>query len=319
MKILALAFLFMFANGAFAQADGPYPAKPIRFVVATGPGSTSELSSRAVAKRLTATMGQPVVVETRPGASGQVALRHVLASEPDGYTFAIVSASSSTVPPAVTRSMPYDILRDFVPVSTMANTFLMLTVAKDSPFNSVADVVAAAKKEPGKYTYGDSATLYTLSMEMFRQLAGIEIVGVKYKSPGQGAVDLVGGALAMMPDSIGSASANLNAGRTRALALFSAQRKASLPGVPTMIELGYPDFVFDGWIGVLARAGTPPAIVQRVAREIRAAVATEEVRAQYAALLLEPTSTTPEEFAAMIARETARYEKIARDGNIEKQ
>jgi len=319
MMKLVFAGLLLLAGSALAQADGPYPSKPIRFVVATGPGSTSELSSRAVAKRLTATLGQAVVVETRPGASGQVALRHVLASEPDGYTFAIVSASSSTVPPAVTKSMPYDILKDFVPVSTIANTFLMLTVAKDSSFNSVADVVAAAKKEPGKYTYGDSATLYTLSMEMFKQLAGINIVAVKYKSPGQGAVDLIGGTLSMMPDSIGSASANLNAGRTRALALFSAQRKAAMPGIATMIELGYPDFVFDGWIGVLARAGTPPTIVQRVAREIRAAVATDEIKTQFAALLLEPTSMTPEEFAVMIARETARYEKIARDGNIEKQ
>lgn len=319
MKKLVFAGLLLFAGSALAQADGPYPSKAIRFVVAQGPGSTSELSSRAIAKRLTATMGQSVVVEARPGASGQVALRHVLASEPDGYTFAVVSASSSTVPPAVTKSMPYDILKDFVPVSTIANTYLMLTVAKDSPFKSVPEIVAAAKKEPGKYTYADSAALYTLSMELFKQIAGINIVAVKYKSPGQAAVDMIGGAVSMMPDSIGSATANLNAGRTRVLALFSAQRKAAMPGVPTMIEVGFPDFVFDGWIGVLARAGTPPAIVQRVAREIRAAIATDEIKTQYTALLLEPTSATPEEFATMLARETARYEKIARDGNIEKQ
>ena len=318
-KTLAGLCLWLLAGSALAQADEPYPSRPLRFVIATGAGSTSELSARAVGKRLTESMGVSVVVEPRPGANGQIALQQVLAGKPDGYTFAIVSASSTTVPPAVMKSIPYDILKDFTPVATIANTFLLLTVASDSPFNAVADLVAAAKKAPGKYTYGDSTALYTLSMELFKQQAGVNVVNVKYKAPAQAAADMIGGNLTMMPDSIGAATANLKAGRTKPLAVFSAQRRAVLPNVPTMIELGYTDFEFNGWIGVLAPAGTPPAIVQRIAKELKDAVGSDEVRTQYAALSLEPSWLPPTDFAAMIQRETARYERIARDGRLEKQ
>lgn len=304
---------------AVAQTAEAWPVRPIRFVVPSQPGSTSDLTARAVAQRISGPLGQPVLIENRPGAAGQLGMQTVARSQPDGYSFVIVSASTTVVPPAVTKSLPYDVLKDFAPVSLIANTRLLMVVAKESPFGSVADVVAAAKAAPGKLAYGDSAALYLLSMELFKQQAGIDLVGVKYKGPADAANDLIGGRLAVNPDSLGSVSGHLQSGRVRALAAFSATRIPALSTVPTMIELGYKDFEFNGWIGVLATGGTPPAIVQRLAREIATAVASDEIRQMYAGWMLDPVSMKPEDFAAMLARETDRFESIARNAGIEKQ
>lgn len=302
-----------------AAAQEAWPTRPIRFVVPSPPGSTTDLTVRAVGQRISGPLGQPIVIENRPGAAGQIGMQQVARSPADGYSFVVVSASTTVVPPAVTKTLPYVVTRDFAPVSLIASTRLMMVVSKESPWNSVADLVAAAKAAPGKITYGDSASLYLLSMERFKQLAGIDLVGVKYKGPADAANDLIGGRLGVTPDSLGSVSGHLQSGRVKPLAVFSAERLPGLPQVPTMIELGYKDFEFDGWIGVLAPAGTPPAIVRRLADEIAAAVRSDEIRQQYAGWMLDPVSMTPDRFTAMIARETERFEAIARRAGIEKQ
>ncbi|HMN84025.1 MAG TPA: tripartite tricarboxylate transporter substrate binding protein [Burkholderiaceae bacterium] len=302
-----------------AAAQETWPARPIKFVVPSPPGSTTDLTARAIGQRISGPLGQPVVIENRPGAAGQIGMQQVARSPADGYTYVVVSASTTVVPPAVTKTLPYVVTRDFAPVSLIASTRLMMVVAKESPWNSVADVVAAAKAAPGKITYGDSASLYLLSMERFKQLAGIDLVGVKYKGPADAANDLIGGRLGVTPDSLGSVSGHLQSGRVKPLAVFSAERLPGLPQVPTMIELGYQDFEFDGWIGLLAPAGTPPAIVRRLADEIATAIRSDEIRQQYAGWMLDPVSMAPDRFTAMIARETERFEAIARRAGIEKQ
>jgi tripartite-type tricarboxylate transporter receptor subunit TctC len=302
-----------------AQAQDAWPSRPIRLVLPTQPGATSDLTARAIARRISGPLGQPIVIDNRPGAGGQIGMQAVARSPADGYSFVVVSASTTTVAPAVTRALPYNVLKDFAPVSLIANTRLLMVAARDSPINSVADLVAAAKAAPGKLSYGDSATLYLLSIERFKQLAGIDLVGVRYKGPGDAANDLIGGRLTVNPDSLGSVSTHMQAGRVKPLAVFSATRVPGLPDVPTMQELGYRDFEFNGWIGILAPAGTPAAIVQRLSREIAAAVASDEIRQQYAGWLLDPVSMTPEEMGAMMARETETFESIARSVGLDRQ
>jgi tripartite-type tricarboxylate transporter receptor subunit TctC len=190
---------------------------------------------------------------------------------------------------------------------------------EDSPFQSIADVVAKAKAQPGTYTYGQSATLYQLSMERFKQLEHIELTPIPYKGPSEAMKDLLAGNISMTPDSLGSVSQMVQSGWVRPLSVFSATRMSNLPDVPTMIELGYKDFVFDGWIGLLAPADTPPSILDKLANAIQAAWASNEIRRLYGQLSLETTSTAPAEFVAMLVNETRRYEEIARAGGIPKQ
>ncbi len=317
-KMLALA-LAMIGLAHSVRAQEAWPSRPIRFVVPSTPGSTSDLTARAVGQQLAKSLGQPVVVENRPGAAGQIGMSVVAQSKPDGYSFVVVSASTTVVPPAVIKSLPYNVLKDFAPVSLIANTRLLLAVAKDSPFQSIADIVAKAKVEPGKYTYGQSATLYQLSMERFKQLADIELTAVPYKGPTDAMNDLLGGNISMTPDSLGSVSEMVRSGRVRALSVFSATRMSNLHDVPTMIELGYKDFVFDGWIGLLAPAETPPSIIDKLAHAIPPALASAEIQRLYGQLSLDTSSTTPSQFAAMLANETRRYDEIARQAKIPKQ
>jgi tripartite-type tricarboxylate transporter receptor subunit TctC len=317
MLVLALATIGLVHSGARAQ--DVWPSRPIRFIVPSTPGSTSDLTARAVGQQLAKSLGQPVVIENRPGAAGQIGMSAVSQSKPDGYSFAVVSASTTVVPPAVTKSLPYNVLKDFAPVSLIANTRLLLAVAKDSPFQSIADIVAKAKVEPGKYAYGQSATLYQLSMERFKQLANIELTAVPYKGPADAMNDLLGGNISMTPDSLGSVSEMVRSGRVRALSVFSATRMSNLHEVPTMIELGYKDFVFDGWIGLLAPAETPSSIIDKLAQAVPVALASPEIQRLYAQLSLDTSSTTSSQFAAMLANETKRYDEIARLSNIPKQ
>lgn len=317
MLVLALATIGLTHSAVCAQEA--WPSRPLRFVVPSTPGSTSDLTARAIGQQLTKSLGQPVVIENRPGAAGQIGMSAVAQSKPDGYSFVVVSASTTVVPPAVTQSLPYNVLKDFAPVSLIANTRLLLAVAKDSPLQSIADLVARAKADPGKYTYGQAATLYQLSMERFKQLAGIDLTAVPYKGPSDAMNDLLAGQISMTPDSLGSVSEMVRSGRVRALSVFSETRVPSLPDVPTMIELGYKDFVFDGWIGVLAPAETPAAITDRLAQAIASALTTTEVQQLYARLSLDTISTTPGAFAGMLANETKRYEEIARSSGIPKQ
>jgi len=316
----SLAFAMFGACAAHAQtAAPPYPTRPITFVVPFTPGSTSDISARAIARKISGPLGQNVVVENRPGANGQIGMQAVARAKPDGYTFVVGSVSSTVVPSVTQKTVPFDALKDFAPVAIFASTTLVLLANKDAPFNSVPEFVAEAKKAPGTMSYANSAGLYLLAMEALNLQAGIDLQGVAYKGPAEAAADLVGGRLTVAPDSLGSASRLIQTGRTKALAVLSSKRDAALPQVPTMLELGYKDFEFNGWIGVLAPAGTPAAILQRLADEIAKAVASDEIRQQYKSVALDPVTLGPKEYAEMLAHETAKYQRIGRDARIEKQ
>lgn len=260
-----------------------------------------------------------MIVENRPGANGQIGMQAVARAKPDGYTFVVGSVSSTVVPSVTQKLLPFDLLKDFAPVPVIASTTLVLLANKDAPFNTVPEFVAAAKKAPGTMSYANSAGLYLLAMEALNQQAGVDLMAVAYKGPAEAATDLIGGRLTVAPDSLGSATRLMQTGRTKPLAVLSSKRSAALPQVPTMLELGYKDFEFNGWIGILAPAGTPAAIVQRVADEIAKAVASEDIQQQYKTLALDPVTLGPKKYADMLAHETAKYQRIGRDAKIEKQ
>ena len=316
-KTIAAALSMLAAVAAHAQSD--YPNQPIKLIVPFTPGSTSDITARTIAQKISGPLGQLVLVENRPGANGGLGMQAVARSKPDGYTLVVGSVSSTVVPSVISKTVMFDLLKDFAPVSLIASTTLVLVAAKDSPINSVADLVAAAKRAPGTTTYGNSAGLYQLAMESFNLQAGTDLAAIAYKGPAEASHDLVGGRLTVTPDSLGSATRLIQAGRTKALAVLSGKRSAGLPGVPTMQELGYKDFDFNGWIGILAPAGTPQPVLQRLHQEIAKAVAADDVRQVYASAALEPVSATPAEYAEMLARESAKYQRIAHDARIEKQ
>lgn len=315
----ALACAGVFACAAAAQAQPAWPSQPIKLVVPFTAGSTSDVTARAVAQRISAPLGQPVIIENRPGASGGIGMQAVARSKPDGYTLVVGSVSSTVVPAIVMQNPMFNLTRDFVPVGTIANTPLVLTVAQGSPISSVAGLVAAAKKAPGTLTYGNSAGLYQIALEALNQRAGIDLLGIPFKGPADAATELLGGRLTVNPDSLGAAGNMLQAGRMRALAVLAAQRTPTLPTVPTMVELGYQDFVFNGWIGLLAPAGTPQPVVQRLQREIAKAVESEEIRALYRNLGLEPVALSPQAYADAMATDLAQYARIAHQARIEKR
>lgn len=313
----AAAAAVLTALPTLAQTD--YPNRPITLVVPYTAGSTSDISARALAQKISGPLGQSVIVENRPGANGQIGMQSVARAKPDGYTLVVGSVSSTVVPPVIQKSVPFDLMKDFAPVSVIASTTLVLVTAKDAPFSTLSEFVAAAKKAPRSMSYANSAGLYRIAMEALNLQAGIDVTGIPYKGPADATNDLIGGRLSVAPDSLGSATALILAGRTKPLAVLSSKRTQALPEVPTMLELGYKDFEFNGWIGILAPGDTPPAVLQRLHNEIAKAMAAEDVQQQFRKVALDPVSLGPKEYADILAYESAKYQRIGREARIEKQ
>jgi tripartite-type tricarboxylate transporter receptor subunit TctC len=317
VRALLVGVLAVGAWPAAAQSD--YPQQPIHLIVPFPPGSTSDISARAVAQRIQGPLGQPIVVENRPGANGAIGMQAVARAKPDGYTLVVGSISSTAVPAAIMKAPAFDLLKDFTPVAVIAGTTLLLMAPKDSPIDSVPALVAAAKKSPATLSYGNSAGLYLLAMEALKIQAGIDLISVPYKGPAEASIDLVAGRLTVQPDSLGSATRLIQGGQTKALAVLSGKRTSVLPQVPTMQELGFKDFDFNGWIGILAPAGTPETIVNRLHQEIAKAVAADDVRQIYSNVAIDPVVLSPSEYRRLLVNETARYQRIVHDAHIEKQ
>jgi tripartite-type tricarboxylate transporter receptor subunit TctC len=321
MTLARLTLIATLAVAApFAQAqEAAYPTQPITMIVPFTPGSSSDVTARAIAQKLSSSMGQPVVVDNRPGAGGGIGMQAVARSKPDGYTLAVSTVSTTVVPPIIMKNVMVDLFKEFTPVATMANTPLLLTVHYDSPFKSVQDLIAAAKKAPKTLTYGNSAGLYRIAMEAFNYQAGVDLLGVPFRGPAQAATEVLGGRLSVNPDALGAAGPMLQAKRMRALAVLGSNRTPTLPDVPTMQELGFKDFAFNGWLGVLAPAGTPAAIVQRLHKEIEQAVRTPDVQALYARLGMEGTVLSPKAYGEEMRKDFAKYGEIAKQAGIEKE
>ena len=300
-----------------AQAQD-YPTKPIRLVVPFAAGGATDVLARLVGERLTASLGQQVVVDNRPGAGGNIGSDIVAKAEPDGYTILMGAVGTHAINPSLYPKMPYDPVKDFAPVTLVASVPNVLVVNPEVPANSVQELIDLAKAKPGELNFASSGngTSIHLSGELFKAMTGTDIVHVPYKGSGPAVTDLLGGQVQMMFDNMPSSLPHVKAGKLRALGVTSAKRSPALPEVPTIAEAGVPGYDATSWFGILAPAGTPEPVVTRLQGAIVQALGEPEMRQRMADLGAEPVGDTPAEFGQFIAAEIAKWAKVVNDAGV---
>ena len=315
----ALALGAMAATGlmgapAFAQA---WPARPISLIVPFPAGGTTDVLARAVGLELSKSLGQPVVVESRPGAGATLGADFVAKSKPDGYTL-LMGAVHHTIATSVYKKLPYDFQKDFAPVSTVALVPNVLVVNPAVPAKNVKELLALAKAEPGKLTYGSNGngTGQHLIGAQFESMGGVQMLHVPYKGSGPLTTDLLGGQITMSFDTITPVLPHIKAGKLRALAVTTNKRSAALPDVPTLDETGLKGFNLGTWFGVLAPAATPRDIVARLSTELARIVNSPEFRKKMDDIGAEPVGNTPEQMARQIAEDTERFARLVKDAKV---
>jgi len=314
-----LAVLATLAGGAAGPASAePYPDRMIKIVVPFTPGGPVDLVARLVAQRMAPALGQSVVIENRSGGAGVIGVKTVVNAEPDGYTLLFGNVSTLAVIPAVTRNREYDPARNFVPVAKVSDSPELLVVDPALPVRSVGELVAHAKARPGTLNYGSSGygNATHLSAEWFKSKTGIDIVHVPYKGLSEALTGIIGGQVAMAFGAIEGVLPLIQQGKLRPLAVTTANRFPLLPDLPTMMESGVPGFMVTSFEGVVAPAGTPPAVVARLNAVINEGVASAELQARFAQLGIQPSIGTPQEFAAFFAAETRKWAAIVADARI---
>jgi len=291
-----------------------YPTKPIRLVVPFPAGGTTDILARAAAQKLSEALGQQVVVDNRPGAGGNIGADIVAKSAPDGYTLLMGTVGTHAINPSLYTKMPYDHFKDFVPVVLVAGVPNVLVVTPSLPVNSVQDLIKLAKDKPGQINFASSGsgTSIHLSGELFKTMTGVEMTHVPYKGSSPALTDLMGGQVQLMFDNLPSALPQIRGGKLRALAVTSTKRAPALPDVPTMAESGLPGFEASSWFGVLAPAGTPPAVVTRINTEINKWLQSPEAREQLLGQGAEAAGGSPQQFVAHIRAETEKWAKVVK-------
>ena len=300
-----------------ASAQGNWPDRPMRFVVPYPPGGPTDILGRVVAQRMQAVLGQPAVVENRSGASGTIGSGEVARAAPDGATF-LVNASIHTIIPHLMRSMPFDALADFAPVTNIATVPLILVVAPDLPVRTVPELVAHLRANPGKLTFASSgnAAAPHLAGELFKRLTGTDMTHVPYRGSGPAVQDLMAGRVQVMFDSMPSSAGFVRQNQIRALAVTTERRVAAFPDLPTVAEAGVPGYSIATWYGMWAPNRTPSAILARMQDAVARAVAEPETRARLDALGAEPVADTPERFDRFARAEYERWGQLVRDAGI---
>ena len=295
-----------------------YPEKPVRLIVPFSAGSAVDTLARVPGQKLAELWGQALVVDNRTGANTIIGTEAAAKAAPDGYTLLLTNDAALATNPALYPKLPYAPLRDFAPITLGASIPVVLVAHASQPYASVQELVAYAKANPGKlhYASGGNGSAQHVPMEMFKQIAGIDLVHVPYKGLGPAFNDVISGQIPIMFAGLSNTPPHIKAGRIRALAIGSARRSSAMPDVPTMQEAGVPGFDYSAWAGVLAPAGTPPAIVQKVNADWARVIAMPEVRDKLVALGFELTPTSPAEFGEMIRREMAKVAKVVKDANI---
>jgi tripartite-type tricarboxylate transporter receptor subunit TctC len=315
MRIAGVLIALFAAAQAVAQT---YPDKPVHFIVPFSAGSAVDTLARVPGQKLSELWGQPLVVDNRTGANTIIGTEAAAKAAPDGYTLLLTNDAALATNPALYPKLPYAPLRDFAPITLGASIPVVLVAHASQPFASVQELIAYAKANPGQlhYASGGNGSAQHVPMEMFKQIAGIDLVHVPYKGLGPAFNDVLAGQIPIMFAGLSNTPPHIRAGRIRALAIGSAKRSAAMPDVPTMQEAGVPGFDYSAWAGLLAPAGTPPAIVQKLNADWAKVVAMPEVRDKLVALGFELTPTSPAEFGEMIRREMAKVAKVVKDANI---
>ena len=310
----ALAFGALLATtGAIAQAA--YPAKPIRLIVPFPPGGGTDLIARTVAQKLTETLKWTIVIDNRPGAGGNLGVDAAAKSPADGYTLVMGQTSNLAINPTLYTKLPYDPLKDLVPVIVVSNSPIVIAVPEGSRFKTFADVVAAAKKEPGKVTMGypGNGTVAHLSSEQAEKAAGIELQHVPYKGAAQALTDVMSGQIDLYASSVPTLIGQVRNKKIRALVVTSAKRSEQMPDVPTLAESGYKGFDAVSWFGIMAPAGTPPAIVKTLNAEINKVLKMPDAAEKLKSDGGDVMGGSPETFAALLKADIPRWGKIVKE------
>jgi tripartite-type tricarboxylate transporter receptor subunit TctC len=290
----------------------PYPSKPIRFVVPYPAGGPLDTVARLLGIRVAESTKQPVIVDNKPGAGGNIGADVVAKAPPDGYTILMGAVATHAINPTLYASIPYDPVKDFIPVTQIASTPNVLVVNPAVPAGNVREFIAYAKANPGKLNFGSGSTGSAghLAGELFKTLAGIDMTHVPYKGAAPAMNDLIGGRIQVMFDNLSSSLAQMRAGKVRALAVTTAKRSALAPELPTIAESGLPGFDINTWFGIFVPAGTPGGIVERLHGEFTKALAAPDIREKMRDLGAEPVGSSPGEFAAYIRSEGDKYARI---------
>jgi tripartite-type tricarboxylate transporter receptor subunit TctC len=296
-----------------AQTASAFPNQPIRMVVPYPPGGPTDITARVVAAEMSKTIGQNIVIDNRPGASGMIGSEMVTKSTPDGYTL-LANASIHVINPSVYPDMRFDAIKDFTPITQLAQVPLVLVVPANSPIKSVKDLVEYAKANPGKVNFGSagSASAQHLAGESFKIAAGIQMQHIPYKGSAPALTDLAGGQLQLMFDSMPSATPMINSGKLRAIAVTTTTRAKARPDLPTIAESGFPGFDISTWYAYWAPKGTPEDVVEKLAASAAQALKNPEVIAKYEAMGAEPVGSTPAQFAAYVESEAKKWSDIVK-------
>ena len=314
--LLQAASVLAVPSLSFAQDK--YPSKPITIVCPYPAGGNTDQRSRQFGRFMSVALGQPIVVDNKGGAGGNIGTEIIARAKPDGYTIGMGNFAPMSVNPTMFKKVNFDPVKDFAPICLIERGPLVLMVRPDSPFKSVKDIVAAAKAKPGHLTYANGGTggSHHLAAEMLKMMAGVDIINIPYKGGAPAAMDLMGGQVDMMFEQMYAASANMRAGKLRPLAITSLTRSPLFPDLPTMAEQGFPGFEISNWQGFIAPAGTPPAIIQRLNQVTNQALADPTIKAQMLAQGNELGGGTPEQFAAHIKAEAERWGKLVKSAKI---
>jgi tripartite-type tricarboxylate transporter receptor subunit TctC len=314
------AFVMLAAAASPAAAQQTFPWKPVTIVATFAPGGASDILARLIAPKLSERLGQPVLVENRAGAGGNIGTDHVAKSAPDGHTLVMGYIGTHAVNPTLYKKIPFDAVKDFAPVAFVASIPSVLVVHPSVPVKSVSELTAFAKANPGKLNYGSggAGTAPHLGAELFKTMTGVEMVHIPYKGSGPAVTDLLGGQISLMFNTMIQTIPHVQSGKLRALAVTSAKRSQAMPELPTIAEAGLPGYEMVGWFGLLAPAGTPKDVVARLNDEIVKILNLPDVKDRLEKLGSEPTNiVTPEQFGDYIKSEIAKWAKVIKASGMQ--
>ena len=316
--LAALAGIALFGAVLPSAHSQTWPTRSLRLVVPFAPGGSTDIFARLVGDRLATALGQPVVIDNRPGAGGNIGADLVAKSPADGYTLLMATTGVMAINNAMYKNLSYDAARDLKPVIYIASITNVLIVPADSPFKSVGDVIAAAKAAPGKVSFASSGSGSSthMSAELFRLMTGTELLHIPYKGSGQAMPDVISGRVSMMFENMPGAVGHIKSGQVRVLGVTGVQRTPALPDVKTIAEAGVPGYESLSWSGIAAPAATPPDVVARLNREINAILAQPDMKQKLAEQGAEAVGGTPEAFAEHIGRERQKWTKVVREAAI---
>ena len=318
---LSLAFLLASIFSFNVSAQSTYPNRPIRLIIPFTPGGVTDTSGRYIAEQLTLKLGQQVIADNRPGASGNIGAQMVASAEPDGYTLLLGYAGTLSINPSLFDKVPFDSMKDFAPIGKIGDAILILVANNDFPGKTWAEVLAISKKDPNGLSYGTSGAGGTphIAGELLKQKTGANLVHVPYKGGGQALIDLLGGNIPLVYTAVAGANQYVKSGRIKAIAVSSAKRSPGLPDVPTFIESGVKDFEIDDWVGLLAPAKTPKPIVMKLNQALNEILNSPEGKAKLLGMGITPTPGTPEKFGEQIKSDLLRFSPIVKGMQIKSE